>query len=66
MIAPIPPEKAEQLIYFYVKLHYKWQMGADNVKITNTIAAEAQRLGMCSSMAWALFSHARKIGMIED
>lgn len=64
MLAPILAEKAEELILYYMELHYLVLHGLIN-KIYLPLSIKARELGMNPRTAWKLIKFGRRVGMID-
>lgn len=65
MIWPIPVDKCEELIYYYVRCRYKLYHGT-HIKLSSAIAIKARELGFAASTAWIRIRLAKEIGMIDE
>lgn len=61
---PIPTEKAEELINYYVCLRHQLAIG-DIPKVGYPLSMKAKELGFSLTTAWRLVEFARNIGVVE-
>lgn len=64
MVAPIPPEKAEELVFHYVCLHEQLRR-REIAKLSAPLKDRAEQLGFSLRSAWRIIRFAREIEMID-